>query len=730
MVPKVAAFRLLVAASLGCLVLAGGSPGASAAIKDRPLQFLAVFVWLSFVAGAFGYSPVQSLSGGLERMGGAWQWLYLLVFCFLLRSLFRSRDWDWFFRISAVCVGLVALLAIGQAWKAAHYGLTDAPVSTIGNPGLLGGYLLLAGSLAAFSATHDTDSAWRRIQAVFAILAAGAIPLTQNRSALLGLGFALSVFAVFRWRWRALVATAFVALSATIIMAGLRSSALENSALPPIIRRTASSGVVQNDEVRLLMAKAALAGAVERPLLGVGPENFDMLWSRHFDPHMYEVGGDRVVDRVHNAFLDTLATMGLAGLLAIVAIWIALIVAIIHSLRQKLFTRAQAGFLAGGLIGYAAYLQFWFFDFSALLLWVAVVAISGSIVAPRPEVPETVAPGKASSKTIQVIAIAAILVAVGAQVAAPIFEARELWLGERPHTSQDERLAHIERAFSAPMANPSDALVTLLRFVESAAPNKAARNLPTSEARLVDRALQRALMETEMQIERTHRNDARLFIDHARLAIRAASFYSASAFLNYAERDLFAADSISPRHVTPLLYLSAISLGRGNRAMAKSYARRAISVDRRNGESYLFLSRAELADGDAVRAATTLEISIRNGYTNSTAEVIQTAATLEKIGEPAEAASVVARYLDRKHRWFRSYIRRDTLQIVTGSADQGIAVSLPRYWQLAGFPDRARISANAVVIGLPRGRELLSDGTVQSLSAGYSEIRPRVRRFE
>ena len=58
---------------------------------------------------------------------------------------------------------------------------------------------------------------------------------------------------------------------------------------------------------RLVVWKGSWQGFLERPWLGWGPENFELVFTRHFNPCMFlgECGGEIWFDRSHNIILDT-----------------------------------------------------------------------------------------------------------------------------------------------------------------------------------------------------------------------------------------------------------------------------------------------------------------------------------------------------------------------------------------------------------------------------------------
>ena len=80
----------------------------------------------------------------------------------------------------------------------------------------------------------------------------------------------------------------------------------------PILSRFTSLSVesIQN-QPRWTIWGMALEGAKERPLLGWGQENFNLVFNKYYQPELY--GQEPWFDRVHNIFLDWLIAGGILG---------------------------------------------------------------------------------------------------------------------------------------------------------------------------------------------------------------------------------------------------------------------------------------------------------------------------------------------------------------------------------------------------------------------------------
>lgn len=191
---------------------------------------------------------------------------------------------------------------------------------TLGNPNFIG--VLMAMSLPLTVALLGRASTGRRRGLAWAALAvqAAAIVATGSRGAVLGLGAAVTVYALLRWSRRVRIGLAAVAL-----FAGL---AIGTSPARPIDMTAAG---------RLYLWRVVSPHAWDAPLVGQGPGAVTL----HFPEWQRQAARDGVRDRrfagvtdhVHNDYLEALVERGIPGLASLLAPLVALAVLAIRTAR-------------------------------------------------------------------------------------------------------------------------------------------------------------------------------------------------------------------------------------------------------------------------------------------------------------------------------------------------------------------------------------------------------------
>ena len=129
---------------------------------------------------------------------------------------------------------------------------------------------------------------------------------------------------------------------------------------------------------RIRTWKSAWKGFKERPILGWGPENFPIVFDRHFDTWHYNAnpeegtGSETWFDRAHNVLFEYLSTAGLLGLISYLSIFTALGWSILLLVKRKRQTYAQEILLVGIA---AAYLGQGLLLFDVLPIFINFVAV-------------------------------------------------------------------------------------------------------------------------------------------------------------------------------------------------------------------------------------------------------------------------------------------------------------------------------------------------------------------
>jgi len=325
------------------------------------LTIFALFTLIFGVSTFLSVNPYLSFWGSLERMGGLWSFAHYLVYFIILISVFKTRE-DWL-RLAKLMIFVGVLSAfygfgqktdikffIGSGGRAKIFG-------TIGNAALFAGYqiviLFLALTLAVSSWVSNKQKGYLYAAA---LLNSIAVLMTAVRGSILGLGIGLLIFAFLyffhsrsRLAKRVLMGLlALMVLFTAFAFVFKNSSFVQNSGY--FRRVTDFSLSTRTVNTRFWAWRAGLTGWKETPktiLFGWGPENFNVPFSKHFNPKFFEgIGSETLFDRAHNMFVEILVTMGALSF----AIYILMFVVAIRTLWKKVRQKSLEPAIGIGLI--------------------------------------------------------------------------------------------------------------------------------------------------------------------------------------------------------------------------------------------------------------------------------------------------------------------------------------------------------------------------------------------
>lgn len=389
--PKVLAFRILVeiAAAL-YLYLALKYPD----LRPRPTALsLAVggFLAVSFLAAIFGANFFSSWWGNLERGMGIWGLAHFAAWFLMLPAVFKEKkDWRKLIIFSLGVSVAVAATAASQRLGGAGGLLpaTDRIYGTLGNAGILAGYLLFNLFLAVYL---FFESAARRkwLLAAVAAFLAGGLFLTGTRGALAGLAAGLVVFFVCLFLvdyfkagsgrpkktfWIFLVA--ILILTAALFLSRNSSFVKNNFILSRLTSVSLSEPTIQS---RLILWQDAWRAWLAAPWLGAGPENFEAAVNKYLSPRLTEFEA-YAADRAHNFIFDYGLTVGWLGLLSYLALPAAAALAL---WRRRQEAAISAAVLISALVAYLVQNLFIFDSPAAYLMLFFVLALINAASPPE-----------------------------------------------------------------------------------------------------------------------------------------------------------------------------------------------------------------------------------------------------------------------------------------------------------------------------------------------------------
>ena len=318
------------------------------------LLLLGAALGVALLTAFLGANPQHSLWSSYERMQGVLDSAHWFAFAVVLASVLRTmRHWRILLNLNLAASLAMALLAVAEGLELQDASWLDwrkaKVTATLGNEAFLSTYVLLNILIALGFLLHSfvrkaappvpSKAAARRRLAVWSgrlfwagtvVLNLWAFSLTGVRGGLLGLlagfGFVLCMGVFFSQARLARLAITFISFLAGVgvtlmvilfLQPGVFapdakfSNPFLDSLVNPIHRRTV--------DTRQAIWSAAVKGIAERPLVGWGPENFDLVFGRYVRTDRIDLP---VHDRAHNQLLELATTQGLLGVLPYLGIWL------------------------------------------------------------------------------------------------------------------------------------------------------------------------------------------------------------------------------------------------------------------------------------------------------------------------------------------------------------------------------------------------------------------------
>lgn len=315
------------------------------------LMFLAV-VAAQILAWIFSEDRSLSLWGLAGRQDGLTRF-FVFYFAFLLfDSLFNSDHQSnqlptWLMGGSA----LAALIAIYQ-WLAQPLA---ASVSTTGNSVFLGNFLLFSFFLCGyFYKARAIRAKW--VPIAFMLLPVVGVVVSRSRGAYLGLLVGAICVFMMRSRKKFYAGCILICLS-MLAVAALYSAGTLDAHLQTLISR-------------LHLWKIALAGFLEKPLLGWGQGTYPLLFDRFYEPALIDMVADvKWSDAPHNIFLSYIYSSGIIGLTTFIGVFF---LALRRIWQKNHSGSSEYSWLAGALIAYAVS-GFFAIDTPEILLGLALI---------------------------------------------------------------------------------------------------------------------------------------------------------------------------------------------------------------------------------------------------------------------------------------------------------------------------------------------------------------------
>lgn len=336
--------------------------------KNKYFLALVSFFVLQFILALFSLDYNRSFWGDWQRMDGLfYYWPFLVFFVAILIAFKYKTSWQKLFFTQQLIFFATIIWAWGQKFSFWIFADEQAGrvYALIGNANFLAHYLLVAFYLSLFLfVSKNKHRYWHLALAIFSV---PVLYWTMSRGAWLALIISLLFLVIWQIcqfikakNWRALKIASILVIFSLISLYFISD--------PRHKQVTLTDATV---ETRLVAWKAAYQGFLDKPMLGFGKNNFQIVFNKYLDAKIYTGPGTPMwFDKAHNQYFDYLAETGAVGLFIYLLFlaWPFLLIKKIYPHNNRVI------FLAAGLLANLIFLFFNFDTQAAYILYFIYLA--------------------------------------------------------------------------------------------------------------------------------------------------------------------------------------------------------------------------------------------------------------------------------------------------------------------------------------------------------------------
>lgn len=298
---------------------------------SKAFWLLLALLGISFLATLFSLDRSFSFWGSPYRSGGFLNFAFYIIFAILTFLILRKSDWEKVWIFSFIIAVLVSFIAIFQRFgilSNIFISVLNQPWSTIGGSTFLAVYLLILSFLAltfTLRSIKNLDRKWFFYLPCL-LLFIFVIFITISRAAYLGILVGLIYF--FSPYYKKLIKAKvligiflFISIILVFYFSFAPSQMLERLSINKAL-----------DDPRFSVWRISARAIKEHPILGYGPENFNIAFDKHYDPSLprMELKGEETTpttwyDRAHSFIFDIGVTAGIPALIIYILLFASLL---------------------------------------------------------------------------------------------------------------------------------------------------------------------------------------------------------------------------------------------------------------------------------------------------------------------------------------------------------------------------------------------------------------------
>ncbi|MBI4437464.1 O-antigen ligase family protein [Candidatus Uhrbacteria bacterium] len=567
------------------------------------------FIGVQLFSGLIGENVLLSFWGSASRSTSLLVWLHLgALFTITIGMVHSSKQWKTIFEVSvytAIVVSLIFLLSLAFPEATALFSRSKGG-STLGNSSFFGTYLLFQISFGAFLVLTEKMKNRRLLWMVATGLLSLALFLTTAQAAQFAFfGGCILFLALFLFSDQE---NRLKRISGAILLLSLAGTfmVLWFLLLQPG-SQVRQAVVDRSGETRFILWNIAWQGILERPLFGWGPENYQDVFQKYYNPCLGSpaCGGEVWFDRAHNKVLDVFVESGIVGLGFYLSLFVLGTMNLWQAMRRHRVSRSVFALFTSVLLAYFVQNLTVFDTLTSLYFFLLLLAFISFVVRPETE-SSTGDDGRAANGHLPLVASLVTLLLpflfywfVVSPVRANIATSEAAQA-----TLFSERISAYEEAVTRSFQG-----IDLRRSMLAAQTATVILDLEDEAAARLEASFTRELLLSEQGLRDT--------IQHSPFFLRA---YLDLAFVyqiwgrtfeqeKYQEAEVILLQAISrfPKNPLPYWGLVGLSLDQGKNEDALRLAEQALALDQQVRTSQLrYLLTLKMA-GEAQRLGTTLE---------------------------------------------------------------------------------------------------------------------------
>jgi O-antigen ligase len=328
-VPKFTLINLLTTLGIAALLINDSLLNSLLRREGFPKKVLWLLgLWVAWmgITTALAIYPARSWVGSYEWQLGMFTQIHLIAVCGLTFLIVRRpQDGQRLLRIAVwgsvpvLIYGVIQYFGVDPIpWT--RWGDAGSVIATLGNENYFGAYLAMLLPVTLSQVISAASRAGRALYCGMVILQVACLAVTRSNGAIIAALLACGIFLFWYWRRTMWLTKTLMASALALSLIVTLLIAVQGDAIGDGLVRLTNYG----REVRPFTWESGLSAVAARPLSGWGLSSFDLTQAQYASPgfriNMFPMA--RVMDRVHNVWLEIALETGLAGL----ALWLTMMI--------------------------------------------------------------------------------------------------------------------------------------------------------------------------------------------------------------------------------------------------------------------------------------------------------------------------------------------------------------------------------------------------------------------